>query len=171
MLDLRLVVQPPAARGELTTTWQWHAATELHCFACSHGAGTGRLPWAEPLLFTVRNLNEGALLGTKKRDTMEALRSGLDAVGFGVDDAAAASSEARASASTDALHGQAVREHAALAKLTTAALAVADEISSMQQFLRRTVPELSLLRAESQRMSEELELIRGEAGDESDLLT
>jgi hypothetical protein len=61
---------------------------------------------------------------------------------------------------TDAdLREQAARTEASLARFTRAALAVSDEIASLQGFLHGAMPQLVMLRAETQTIATDLERV------------
>ena len=94
---------------------------------------------------------------------MEALCSSLEASGFGLAIAAAPVLKQRNDPDavvTDAdLREQAARTEASLARFTRAALAVSDEIASLQGFLHGAMPQLFMLRAETQTIATDLERV------------
>jgi len=94
---------------------------------------------------------------------MEALCSSLEASGFGLAIAAAPVLKQRNDPDavvTDAdLREQAARTEASLARFTRAALAVSDEIASLQGFLHGAMPQLVMLRAETQTIATDLERV------------
>ena len=94
---------------------------------------------------------------------MEALRASLEASGFGLAIAEAPELKQRNDPDavvTDAdLREQAARTEASLARFTRAALAVSDEIASLQGFLHGAMPQLFMLRAETQTIATDLERV------------
>ena len=104
---------------------------------------------------------------------MQALRTALDTGGFGLDEVASSSSSSSSSGAVDgagALREQAARERAARAKVTGAAMGVAREISSLQRFLNdHAIPELAVLREESERIGSTLERVVRADSERDDL--